>query len=209
MPANGRVANGQRTQTAPVWVRNDEMTPDGQCRHFATLPGGTARCWRSEEHEEAGKPHEPGLGLVPPMVAAMEETIAQMREEGTWEQTDGPQVNGRHPEWAIELETWWVQTAAEDIGDSMAKIVDYGGRGAAYDLIATGHDLAAMNGRRVQDDEAAELAVLFYLSSKVNRLLAAAIDGRRGSDDTALDITYYSMMLRRIRAVGGWPVKPA
>lgn len=113
------------------------------------------------------------------------------------------------PDWADELVSWWNNTAAGDLQDSISKIVEYGGSGAAYDLIATGHDLAALNHRRVDDDEAAELAVLYYLSSKVNRMLAAAIDGRRGSNDTALDITFYSLMLRRIRAVGGWPVKPA
>lgn len=112
----------------------------------------------------------------------------------------------RNPEWAIELETWWVDTCARDIAGSMDKIVAYGGRGAAYDLIATGHDLAAMNGRTVTDEEAVELAILFYLSSKVNRMMAAVIDGRRGSDDTLLDIVYYGMMARRNRVVGGWPV---
>lgn len=111
------------------------------------------------------------------------------------------------PAWASELQYWWTSTASSDIGGSIQKIVDYGGRGAAYDLIATGHDLAALNGRTVGDEEAAELAVVFYLSSKVNRMLAAAIDGRRGSDDTALDITFYSLMLRRIRTAGGWPVR--
>lgn len=111
------------------------------------------------------------------------------------------------PAWASELQYWWTSTASSDIGGSIQKIVNYGGRGAAYDLIATGHDLAALNGRTVGDEEAAELAVVFYLSSKINRMLAAAIDGRRGSDDTALDITFYSLILRRIRAAGGWPVR--
>lgn len=113
------------------------------------------------------------------------------------------------PGWAQGLEDWWVNTATHDIESSLEKIVQYGGSGSAYDLIATGHDLAALNGRTVGDEEAAELAVLWYLASKVNRMMAAAIDGRRGSDDTALDISYYSFMLRRIRAVGGWPIAPA
>ncbi len=110
------------------------------------------------------------------------------------------------PSWDEELYHWWVETARGDIRGSLDKIVSYGGRGAAYDLIATGHDLAALNGRKVGDEEAAELAVLSYLASKVNRMWAAAIDGRRGSDDTLLDISYYSFMARRIRAVGGWPI---
>jgi hypothetical protein len=110
------------------------------------------------------------------------------------------------PSWDEELYHWWVDTARGDIRGSLDKVVQYGGRGAAYDLIATGHDLAALNGRKVGDEEAAELAVLWYLSAKCNRMLAAAIDGRRGSDDTLLDISYYSFMARRIRAVGGWPI---
>lgn len=110
------------------------------------------------------------------------------------------------PEWADKLVDWWCTTATDDITGSIAKVVEYGGSGAAYDLQATGRDLAAMNGRTVDDQEATELGILFYLSSKVNRWMAAVIDGRRPSDDTLLDITYYAMMARRNRAVGGWPV---
>lgn len=110
------------------------------------------------------------------------------------------------PAWAAQLRQWWIDLADQDIAGSMAKIVEYGGSGTAYDLLATGHDLAAMNGRHVTDEEAGELAILFYLSSKVNRWMAAAMDGRRPSDDTLLDIVYYGMMARRNRAVGGWPV---
>lgn len=112
------------------------------------------------------------------------------------------------PGWAQGLEDWWVNTATHDIENSIEKVVEYGGRGSAYDLIATGHDLASLNGRRVGDEEAVELAILSYLSSKVNRWFAAAIDGRRPSDDTLLDIAFYAMMARRNRAVGGWPVAP-
>ena len=108
--------------------------------------------------------------------------------------------------WADELRQWWNGTADRDISSSLDKIVAYGGSGAAYDLIATGHDLAAMNGRKVDDSEAIELGIAFYLSSKVNRWMAAIIDGRRPSDDTLLDIVFYGMMARRNRAVGGWPI---
>lgn len=108
--------------------------------------------------------------------------------------------------WADELRQWWVSTADRDISGSLDKIVAYGGAGAAYDLVATGHDLAAMNHRKVSDEEAVEIAIAFYLSSKVNRWMAAIIDGRRPSDDTLLDISYYAMMSRRNRAVGGWPI---
>lgn len=110
------------------------------------------------------------------------------------------------PHWADQLRQWWISTADRDISESLDKIVQYGGSGPAYDLVSTGHDLAAMNGRKVSDEEAVEMGIVFYLSSKVNRWMAAVIDGRRPSDDTLLDITYYSMMARRNRAVGGWPI---
>jgi hypothetical protein len=114
----------------------------------------------------------------------------------------GPDI----PPWGRQLRDWWVETTTRDIELSLGKIVEYGGSGAAYDLIATGRDLAAMNGREVNDREATELGIMFYLSSKVNRWMAAAIDGRTPSDDTLLDIVYYGMMARRNRAAGGWPV---
>lgn len=134
-------------------------------------------------------------GGVPWAVAppTEEEIAAGLHEE--------PQVH-----WADELRQWWNRTADCDISSSLDKIVAYGGSGAAYDLIATGHDLAAMNGRKVDDSEAIELGIAFYLSSKVNRWMAAIIDGRRPSDDTLLDIVFYGMMARRNRAVGGWPI---
>lgn len=142
---------------------------------------------------------------IHPLITAIGRAFGTPPQGWTPEQTDP----GKNPEWAIDLETWWVDTAARDISGSLDKITAYGGRGAAYDLIATGHDLAAMNGRTVDSEEATELAILFYASSKLNRLMAAAIDGRRGSDDSILDAVYYLMMARRNRAVGGWPVAPA
>jgi hypothetical protein len=129
-----------------------------------------------------------------------------LRAQGPARIADSPVISEPPPlHWADELRAWWISTADRDISESLDKIVEYGGNGPAYDLLATGHDLAAMNGRRVTDEEAVELAIMMYLSSKVNRWLAAAKDGRRPSDDTLLDITYYSLMARRNRAVGGWP----
>lgn len=163
------------------------------------------------------RPPVPEYDVAPPgttdrALLAMQEQIDQARAQGVAAARvpvvveQDPTATPRRPEWAIELETWWIETATTDIGGSIQKIAEYGGSGPAYDLLATGHDLAAMNGRRVDDEEAVELAILFYLSSKVNRMLAAAIDGRRGSDDTLLDISYYAFMARRNRVVGGWPV---
>lgn len=169
-----------------------------------------------EEAARSGRWVAPTHMLDPdgkPMVdPAPEHQLAQMiakvftpRPEREPEET----TSGELPAWASELQYWWTSTTSSDIGGSIDKVVAYGGRGAAYDLIATGHDLAALNGRTVGDEEATELAILWYVSSKLNRLMAAAIDGRRGSDDTIFDSVYYLMMMRRNRAVGGWPVKAA
>lgn len=107
-----------------------------------------------------------------------------------------------------ELRKWWVDTADRDISSSLGKIAEYGGDGPAWDLIQTGHMLARVAGRDLDDPHAAELGILFYLRSKVARWEAAMMSGRRPSDDTLLDIAYYAMMARRVRAVGGWPVGP-
>jgi hypothetical protein len=146
-----------------------------------------------------GTPPPPPPGLTDHLVQKLHRAFAP---------PPGRELDPEPPRWDEELYHWWVETARRDIRGSLDKIVQYGGRGAAYDLIATGHDLAALNGRKVGDEEATELAILFYASSKLNRLMAAAIDGRRGSDDSIFDSVFYLMMMRRNRAVGGWPVAP-
>jgi hypothetical protein len=107
-----------------------------------------------------------------------------------------------------ELTAWWVETAKNDIAQSVHKIIEYGGDGPAVDLLETGRDLARLRGDKDKMSDAAliELAILFYMSSKINRWLATAVDGRVPSDDTLFDIGFYAMMARRNRAVGGWPV---
>jgi len=155
---------------------------------------------RQQEELAAQQPTEPPSGG--------DINAAQHPWEAAKQLIEAARRDNELPPWAADLIGWWGETARGDIGGSIKKVVEYGGRGAAYDLLATGHDLAAMNGRTATDQEATELAILFYLSSKVNRWFAAAIDGRRPSDDTLLDIVYYGMMARRNRAVGGWPVAP-
>lgn len=169
---------------------------------------------RMQELAEQRAEHIAAQSLKPPLDWALLNTREQPAAvvPPAWESAkqliDAAKTGTPLPEWARGLEDWWANTAAHDIESSIAKVVEYGGRGSAYDLLATGHDVAALSGRQVGDEEAAELAILFYLSSKVNRWFAAAIDGRRPSDDTLLDITYYAMMARRVRAVGGWPIAP-
>ena len=202
MSSNNGVANGHRTTAIPQL--DDLPTPtdtleERNARGAATLIG-----------KRTPSPLD-GPFKTPVTDALRAANFGPMTEEGmarlAAEQaaTDRCEPTPAPLHWADELRQWWNGTADRDISSSLDKIVEYGGSGPAYDLLATGHDLAAMNGRRVTDEEAVELAVMMYLSSKVNRWLAAAKDGRRPSDDTLLDIVYYGMMARRNRAVGGWP----
>ena len=186
MSSSNGLANGRRTATAP-------------------LPGvghpDNARLAQSDPLESEFKTPVTDALRAANFGPMTEQRLARLAEE----QTDRREPAPAPLHWADQLRQWWIGTADCDISKSLDKIVEYGGSGPAYDLLATGHDLAAMNGRRVSDEEAVEMAIAFYLSSKVNRWMAAVIDGRRPSDDTLLDIVYYGMMARRNRAVGGWP----
>lgn len=104
------------------------------------------------------------------------------------------------------LRVWWLTTAAGDIDGSLSKLREYGGDGPAVDLVTTGDFLARACGwNDYSEQDAIELAIAFYLVSKVGRWQAAILNGSRPSDDTLFDITYYAMMARRNRAVGAWP----
>lgn len=109
-----------------------------------------------------------------------------------------------------ELTEWWLSTAYAEVEPMAAKALEYGGKGAAVDLIDIGTDLVRMAGRKPDEfDEAqlAELGVVFYVRGKVARITAAVVEGRFPSDDTWHDLGVYARMAQRIRAVGGWPYK--
>lgn len=102
------------------------------------------------------------------------------------------------------LEDWWLETARADFEALLPKVSEYG----AADLDVMGEALLATTplqttqpSRRVGH----ELALAFYLLGKVGRMFGAYANGKLPSDDTIHDITVYSMMLRRVRAEGGWP----
>lgn len=125
-----------------------------------------------------------GLGPVPTSV------------EGRIESTD-------------ELTDWWLERAQAEVKPMVDKALEYGGKGAAIDLIEIGRDLARIAGKTdVSDEEATELGIYFYLRGKFGRWQAAVLEGRRVSDDTLLDIGVYVRMAQRNRAVGGWPYAP-
>lgn len=99
------------------------------------------------------------------------------------------------------LTEWWLQQAHEEIDRTVPKAIEY----SSTDLMDIGHDLARGWGREVDDEEAAELGVFFYLRGKVARWVGAVTAGHRVSDDTLFDIGVYVRMAQRIRFAGGWP----
>lgn len=100
-----------------------------------------------------------------------------------------------------DLRTWWIDQATSEIDQSIPKIIDYG----STDLIWVGRQMAATMGRDVEDDEAAELGIFFYLVGKIGRWASAVTEGRRPTDDTVFDTHYYAKMVLRIREAGEWP----
>lgn len=95
--------------------------------------------------------------------------------------------------------------ARNEIQPMMAKMVEYGGNGRAEDLIQIGQTIALTAGRKVNDEEATELGIYFYLIGKMARWTAAVVEGSRPSDDTLHDISIYTRMAQRARYAGGWP----
>ena len=105
-----------------------------------------------------------------------------------------------------ELYQWWLDKADEEITPLSAKLVEYGGKGRAVDLVDIGRDLGRLQGRELTDGEASELGIYFYLRGKMGRWTAAVLRGEQISDDNLADIGIYVKMVQRIREKGGWPV---
>jgi hypothetical protein len=108
------------------------------------------------------------------------------------------------------LTEWWVGISVGDLKAGMPKVEEYG----AHDLEIMGAILMLMVYReQVQGllDKAknapigTELACWFYVLGKVARLVSDYLATRAGKADTWHDITFYSMMARRIQATGRWP----
>lgn len=102
---------------------------------------------------------------------------------------------------AVELAEWWRDKAEGEIAPTVDKAVEYG----STDLIDIGMMLGRTMGRAVNEEEAAELGVFFYLIGKIARWQSAIQRGERPSDDTLFDIGVYVRMAQRIRDSGGWP----
>lgn len=99
------------------------------------------------------------------------------------------------------LADWWRQLAEDEIQRTVPKAVEYG----STDLIDIGRNIARLSGRDVDDAQAAELGVYFYLEGKFARWRSAIMEGREVSDDTLFDIGVYIRMAQRIRHAGSWP----
>jgi hypothetical protein len=108
-----------------------------------------------------------------------------------------------------ELAWWWMKTSWEDFVAGAPKVDEYG----AHDLEIMGAVLVLLAYKDkitvLTEAQAApigtELACWFYVLGKVARLVSDYMAKRSGKDDTWHDITYYSMMARRIKEVGTWP----
>lgn len=106
--------------------------------------------------------------------------------------------DGHH---VISLVAWWAMASQADGSGAAAKMKEYGSR----DLVVVGDALTDLaNWEDAPDRVKAELGCAFYLHGKVARAMEAYAHHRLPSDDTLHDVTVYSMMMRRIRAVGGW-----
>lgn len=119
------------------------------------------------------------------------------------------QTSGRLPiVTGDELTDWWLNKAEAEVKPMVDKALEYGGRGAAIDLIEIGRDLFRIAGREPDeytDADATEMGIYFYLRGKFGRWQAAVLEGRTVSDDTLHDIGIYVRMAQRAREVGGWP----
>lgn len=104
------------------------------------------------------------------------------------------------------LADWWHDRADKDLEMLGPKVNEYGGSGGSYDLDLVGRILADTTGRHDASRAVREeLGCFHYLTGKLGRMAAAYREGRLPSDDTIDDMVVYLNMIRRIRAVGGWP----
>lgn len=117
--------------------------------------------------------------------------------------------------WLLDLQNgdllnWWVDTAMNDFKTGAPKVDEYG----AHDLEIMGVVLSVFAGmeKTLANPHAldalpvgTELACWFYVLGKVARLVSDYLAKRPGKADTWHDITFYSMMARRIQETGRWP----
>lgn len=102
-----------------------------------------------------------------------------------------------------DLLAWWIKVACDDFAGGAPKVDEYG----AHDLEVMGFALGLLAWKKpkVALPVAVELSIWFYVLGKVARLLSDYMAQRSGKADTWHDITFYSMMARRVQETGRWP----
>ncbi len=101
----------------------------------------------------------------------------------------------------LALHDWWMEKATQEAEEVVPKAVEYG----PNSLIEVGRAMGRMSHRDLSDEEAIEVACMFYVCGKLGRWVDAVAHGKRPSDDTIHDIGIYIKMAQRNREVGGWP----
>lgn len=111
----------------------------------------------------------------------------------------------RHDPAYDALKDWWMDNALAKADAVVPKAVEY----SSEDLAEIGRTMASLLGLATPTiEEANELGIYFYLVGKLARWGGAIKEGRRPSDDTLFDLSVYTTMAERNRAVGGWPFDP-
>jgi hypothetical protein len=98
-----------------------------------------------------------------------------------------------------DLREWWRGVSEADFEAGVPKIGEY--TAADLQIMGTVMETWGLSAPK----EGIEAAIMFYILGKVARAVAAYREGRQPSIDTLHDITYYSMMARRVRETGEWP----
>lgn len=99
------------------------------------------------------------------------------------------------------LADWWREQSEQEIEQVVPKAIEYG----PNSMIEVGRAMGRMSGRDLSDQDAIEVACMFYICGKVGRWVDAVAHGKLPSDDTLHDIGVYVKMAQRNRDVGGWP----
>lgn len=99
------------------------------------------------------------------------------------------------------LHDWWMDRASAEAEAVVPKAVEYG----PNSMIEVGRAMGRMSNRDLTDQEAIEVACMFYICGKLGRWVDAVAHGKTPSDDTIHDIGIYIKMAQRNREVGGWP----
>lgn len=108
---------------------------------------------------------------------------------------------------AADTAAWWEQTAQEDFEASVPKALEYGGGGeGSADLRIMAFMLSELKipaGTPLAVGQ--EAGCWLYAGGKLARMISNYNRGEPGKADSWHDLTVYSMMARRIQAVGRWP----